>query len=484
MRTIWIGLIALLCASCASTSLKERLDGSLLQYDEVGAAVMPEAIAPVQSPFFTHDFKRPTFPERIDSLAPGEDVIQAGIDRLASEGGGTLVLTRGNYLSGRIELKSHINLYFEDGAVITFKSEIEDFLPVVYTRNEGIELYSLGACIYANDAVNIAITGKGKLIGPGEGSIRERTMTHDVIENIVSSDTPIGDRIYDGKTAEFIFPPAMIAPINCKQVFIEGLTLERSAFWNVVPTFCEDVIIRGVQVYSQGIPRGDGIDIESSKNVLVEYCSLYTGDDCIAIKAGRGYDGLRAARPSENIVVRYCLAGEGHGGITLGSETAGMIKNLYVHDCAFDGTDVGIRFKTRRPRGGGGQHIVFENIRMNIGKSALRWDMLGSSTHVGAQASRDFAVEVNALTPKFSDVTIDNILIESTRDCIQVEGIPESRLENVTISNLHATGKRYLAIKDAKDFLIKDSEIYCDDCVIDSVNVTGLVQQNVNIITQ
>src|SRR5690606_17394751 len=116
---------------------------------------MPEAIAPVQSPFFTHDFKRPTFPERIDSLAPGEDVIQAAIDRLASEGGGTLVLTRGNYLSGRIELKSHINLYFEDGAVITFKSEIEDFLPVVYTRNEGIELYSLGACIYANDAVNI-----------------------------------------------------------------------------------------------------------------------------------------------------------------------------------------------------------------------------------------------------------------------------------------------------------------------------------------
>src|SRR5690606_9098060 len=225
-----------------STSLKERLDSSLLQYDEVGAAVMPEAIAPVHSPFFTHDFKRPTFPERIDSLAPGEDVIQAGIDRLASEGGGTLVLTRGNYLSGRIQLKYHINLYFEVGAVITFKSEIEDFLPVVYTRNEGIELYSLGACIYANDAVNIAITGKGKLIGPEEGSIREQTMTHDVIENIVRSDTPIEERIYDGKTTEFIFPPAMIAPINCKQVFIEGLTLERSAFWNVVPTFCEDVI--------------------------------------------------------------------------------------------------------------------------------------------------------------------------------------------------------------------------------------------------
>lgn len=484
LRTFWIGLIGMLCVGCASTSLQERLDANLPKYDNVGAAVMPEAIAPVQSPYFEYDFKRPTFPERTDSLYPGEANIQEGIDRLAAAGGGTLVLTEGDYLSGRIELKSNINLHLQEGAVITFKSEIADFLPVVYTRNEGIELYSLGACIYAHEAVNIALTGKGKLVGPGDGSVRKQTMTHDVIENIVSSDTPIKERIYDGKTAEFIFPPAMIAPINCRQVFIEGLTLERSAFWNVVPTFCEDVVIRGIQVYSEGIPRGDGIDIESSKNVLVEYCSLYTGDDCIAIKAGRGYDGLRADRPSENIVVRYCLAGTGHGGITLGSETAGMIKNLYVHDCAFDGTDVGIRFKTRRPRGGGGENITFENIRMNVEHSALRWDMLGSSQHVGAQASRDFAVEVNALTPKFSDVIINNVLIESAADCINVEGIPESKLENVVISNVHATGERYLTLKDAENFVIKDSEVYCEDCAVDSVNVSGLQQENVKVVQQ
>src|SRR5690606_9020053 len=248
--------------------------------------------------------------------------------------------------------------------------------------------------------------------------------------------------------------------------------------------FCEDVIIRGLQVYSKGIPRGDGIDIESSKNVLVEYCSLYTGDDCVAIKAGRGYDGLRAAKPSENIVVRYCLAGTGHGGITLGSETAGMIKNLYVHDCAFDGTDVGIRFKTRRPRGGGGQHITFENIRMNVVHSALRWDMLGSATHVGEQASRDFAVEVNALTPKFSDVNINNVLIESSTHCINVEGIPESRLKDVEISNVYARGKHYLAIKDAENFMIKSSEVHCEECAVDSVHVVALKQERVRVIQQ
>lgn len=482
MRSIWIGIVGILCTACTSTTLKERLEDRIPQYNEVGADVMPDSIYPIQSPYFEYNFKRPTFPEHVDSLFPGESNIQDRIAQLAAAGGGTLLLTKGEYVSGRIELKSNINLHLEEGAVLTFKSEIADFLPVVFTRNEGVELYSLGACMYARDAENIAITGRGKLIGPGEGSVRKQTMTHEVIEKVVDSDTPVKERIYDGKTTPFIFPPALIAPINCKKVFIEGLTLERSAFWNVVPTYCEDVIIRGLQIYSKGIPRGDGIDIESSKNVLVEYCSLYTGDDCIAIKAGRGYDGLRVNKPSENIVVRYCLAGTGHGGITLGSETAGLIKNLYVHDCAFDGTDVGIRFKTRRPRGGGGHDIAFENIRMNVVHSALRWDMLGSATHVGEQASRDFAVEVNALTPTFSDVSINNVLIESSTHCINVEGIPESRLENVMISNMYATGKRYLAIKDAENFVIQNSEIHCEDCVVDSVHVAGLVQDRVKLV--
>ena len=481
MRALWISLISMLCYACTSTTWQEELQRRVPQYSEVGADVMPDTIAPIQSPFFDYDFVRPTFPERTDSLFSGASNIQEAIDRLVERGGGTLLLTKGEYVSGRIELKSNINLHLEEGAVLIFKSEIADFLPVVFTRNEGIELYSLGACVYARDAENIAITGKGKLIGPGEGSVRQQTMTHEVIEKVVDRHTPVDERVYDGKTASFIFPPAMIAPINCKKVFIEGLTLERSAFWNVVPTYCEDVIIRGIKVYSEDIQRGDGIDIESSKNVLVEYCSLYTGDDCMAIKAGRGYDGLRVNKPSENIVVRYCLAGAGHGGLTLGSETAGQIKNLYVHDCAFDGTDVGIRFKTRRPRGGGGHDIAFENIRMNVVYSALRWDMLGNAIHVGEQASRDFVVEPDALTPAFSNVRMNNIWIESATHCINVEGIPESRLKDVEISNLLASGVHYLVIKDAENFVIKNSEVSCEQCKVDSVHVTGLEQVNVQV---
>ncbi|TJZ62134.1 glycoside hydrolase family 28 protein [Sphingobacterium olei] len=483
MKTVnvWCVLVFLF-AGCGSERLNyEQLDKALLSYAQVGSAHMPEEIAEVNSPYFDAVFQRPDFPPVIDSVFPGDD-IQPRIDALANIGGGTLIVKVGNHFTGRLELKSNIHLYLEEDALIEFKSEIEAFLPVVFTRNEGIELYSLGACIYANNAKNIAITGKGKLIGPGKGKVRERTMTHDVIENLVLADTPVENRIYDGKTADYIFPPALIAPINCENVFIEGISLERSAFWNIVPTYCENVIIRGVNIHSIGIQRGDGIDIESSRNVLIEYCTFNTGDDCIALKAGRGDDGLRVNRPTENVVVRYCLAERGHGGLTVGSETAGQVQQVYVHDCAFDGTDVGIRFKTRRPRGGGGNNMFFENIRMNVVHSALRWDMLGSATHVGNAASRDHQVKPNRLTPRFSDITIRKVLIEKAADCIKIDGIPESMLENVRFSNIHAAAERYFVAKDAKDIIIENSSINCVECEIDTVNVSGLNQRNVEFI--
>lgn len=479
VRCIGILLLCTLLFGCKSIPLEKQLDNALLKADQVGADHLSTSIEPVKSPFFEVTFARPKFPQRQDTVRAGEQDIQRRIDQLADAGGGTVVLENGHHLSKRIELKSNINLHLEEGAVLEFKADIADFLPVVFTRNEGVELYSLGACVYANGAKNIALTGKGKLVGPGKGSVRERTMTHDVIENIVDSNTPVLERIYDGKTADYIFPPALIAPINCQQVWIEGLSLERSAFWNVVPTYCENVVIRGLRIQSVGIQRGDGIDVESSKNVLVEYCTLNTGDDCIAIKAGRGYDGLRVNRPSENIVVRYCLSAQGHGGFTIGSETAGMVRQVYVHDCVFTGTDVGIRFKTRRPRGGGGEKVRFENIRMDVVHSALRWDMLGQALHVGNQASREYTVEKNALTPGFSQIELKNIYIGTSKDCIKIEGIPESVLKQVTFDRVYGRGKNYLSLKDAKDIQIKNSRFTCEVIAVDSVNVSGLEQENV-----
>lgn len=467
---------------CRSIPVEKQLDKILLRADQVGAGQMPAKPEKVQSPFMAWDVQRPTFPTRQDTVWPAEN-IQTKLDQLAAQGGGTLVL-KGHHHTGRITLRSHINLQLDAGSVLEFESEIEDFLPVVFTRNEGVELYSLGACIYANGAENIAVTGWGKVIGPGDGSIRSKTMTHDVIEKIVDSNTPVERRIYDGKTADFIFPPALIAPINCKKVWIEGVSLERTAFWNIVPTYCEDVVIRGVRIQSIGIPRGDGIDIESCNRVLVEYCTLNTGDDCIAVKAGRGYDGLRVNRPSENIVVRYCFSEKGHGGFTIGSETAGMAKQVYVHDCVFGKTNVGIRFKTRRPRGGGGSAMRFERIRMRDVESALRWDMLGQTQHVGNQANRDFEVQKNVLTPHFSDIQIEDVYIDAAKDCIKIEGIPESVLDDVRIDRVFGRGDRYLSVKDAKNIKIKNSVFVCKDTSVSTTNVSGLIQDRVRVMTE
>ncbi|MGH2624454.1 MAG: glycoside hydrolase family 28 protein, partial [Sphingobacterium sp.] len=322
---------------------------------------------------------------------------------------------------------------------------------------------SLGACIYANGQENIAVTGKGKLVGPAEGSVRERIMTHDVIENVVALDKPVKERVYDGNNERFIFPPMFIAPINCTNVLIEGISLERTAFWNIVPQYCDRVIIRGVTINSIGIPRGDGIDIESSKNVLVEYCTLRTGDDCLAMKAGRGWDGLRVNKPTENVVVRYCLAEKGHGGITIGSETAGVIRNLYVHDCVFNNEGNGIRFKTRRPRGGGGEKLYYERIRMNVEETALRWDMLGSAVHVGAAADRSTKIAINKLTPHFKDIQIKDLIIENASQFVRIDGIPESPLENVMIRNVQSNSEKLFEATDARNIQLTNALLKSKD---------------------
>ncbi|MEH6306886.1 glycoside hydrolase family 28 protein [Olivibacter sp. CPCC 100613] len=490
-RSFFYGLVSLCCLFQACKH-KNRVDASLLKTvptaEQVGASCMPDSIAPVDAPFPMDNMKRPVFPDRtknLKDLGAKEGmmitaIIQEAIDELSEKGGGKLVIPKGKWETGRISLKSHVNLHLEEGAALYFSGEIKDYLPVVFTRNEGIEVMSLGACIYANNQEHIAITGKGRLIGPAEGSVRKQIMTHDVIENVVPHDKPVAERIYNGKDGSFIFPPMFIAPINCKDVLIEGIRLERTAFWNIVPQYCDQVIIRGVTIHSIDIPRGDGIDIESSKNVLIEYCTLQTGDDCLAMKAGRGWDGLRINRPTENVVVRYCLAEKGHGGITIGSETAGMVRKLYVHDCVFNNEGNGIRFKTRRPRGGGGEQLFYDRIRMRVGETALRWDMLGSAKHVGAAASRSQDIAVNELTPHFRDIQIRNLMIEGASHFMRVDGIPEAPLENVQIHQVKARVEKLFDIKDASDIAIENAELISQDSIINLVNTHDISFSKVN----
>lgn len=455
---------------------------------DVGALMMPEEIAPITAPFPMPKLAKPVFPARtiniserhLDSNLIATKSIQKAIDELNKLGGGKVIIPKGKWLSGRISLKSNVNLHIEEGAELHFSGEIEDYRPAVFTRNEGVELMSLGACIYANGQENIAVTGKGKLVGPPKNSpVRTRFMNVGVIENVVPLDKPVNERVYEGYNDEFIFLPMFISPINCKNILIEGISLENTPFWNIVPVYCENVIIRGVTVNSVGIPRGDGIDIESSRNVLIEYSTLSSGDDCFTMKAGRGEDGMRVNKPTENVVIRFCLAKEGHGGITVGSETAGMIRNLYVHDTVFDDTGVGIRFKTRRPRGGGGENFYYERIRMNLRNEAFRWDMLGSPVHVGKLAERLPALAINNLTPNFKNTFVKDIIVENAKAFVRIEGIPESPMDNFQLENANINSEKLFNAHDATNITIKNAIIHSAESNINLVDVRNLTFENV-----
>ncbi len=465
-RLYVLPLILFLFLNCSKPKL--TLDEMLPTKDEVGAAVMPAEIAPIQAPFDMSAVKRPQFPERsynitdFGAVEGGEtlcrDAIQAAIDKASADGGGKVLIPAGKWLTGRIELKSNVNLELAEGAELHFSGEIQDYLPPVFCRSEGLEVFSLGAFIYAYKQENIALTGKGTLIGPDEGPARESVLKT-VSDKIVSVDTPVKDRIYDGTHDPVYFRPYSISPVECKGVLVEGVTIVHGAFWNVVPVYCDNVIVRGVQIESVGVVNGDGVNIESSRNVLVEYCTVRTGDDSYCCKAGRNEDGIRTNRPVENVVFRNLLTLGGHGGITFGSETAGQIRNVYVHDCVFDRNDMGIRFKTRRPRGGGGEFLTIENIRMDVKKNAIEWDMLGLAMWVGELAERLPLRPTTPLTPYYRNITIRNVLGKTGRHCIQMEGLPESTAKDVLIENIQLECLRGITLTDGENIELKNIDI-------------------------
>ncbi|SFC45933.1 Glycosyl hydrolases family 28 [Zunongwangia mangrovi] len=448
---------------------------SIVKIDEVGADNMPDTIAPIQAPFKMPGFKRPVFEDREVNIRNqgGKEgqivtsIIQKAIDEVSQQGGGKVIIPNGKWKTGRIELKNNVNLYLEEAAELYFSGQLEDYRPAVFTRHEGVEVMSLGACIYAYEQDNIAVTGKGTIYGPEEGPVKSQMMTEDVTENFVPIEKPVEERVYEGYNGESIFLPMLISPTSCTNVYIEGVTLERTAFWNIVPVYCDGVIIRGITVNSVGIPRGDGIDIESSKNVLIEYSTLNSGDDCFTMKAGRGEDGLRVNMPTENVVIRYCLAKQGHGAVTVGSETAGGIKNLYVQDCVFDNTGVGIRFKTRRPRGGGGENLYYERIRMNLHGTAFKWDMLGQPMYVGNLAERMPRREINDLTPQFRNIYMKDILVENAKTFLKIYGIPESPMTNLQMKNVSVSESEELfVVNDATNLSFNHIKVKSNDSLM------------------
>ena len=484
--------IALCCVSALSSAqFKTPASGlPFLDKSQVGAKAMPEHIAPITAPFPMPQLTKPEFPAysvRVSLNAKNSKKtitanIQNAIDRTSRRGGGTVIVPSGIWNTSRLALKNNVNLHLEEGVELHIGGEIEDFLPAVFTRVEGIEVMSSGGFIYAHQAENIALTGKGKIIGPPlDAPVRKARSAPGVVEVAIDPKMPVKDRIHDGDQGRYFYKPKSVCFVECKNILIEGITIERSVTWNIVPIYCDGVIIRGVTVNSVNIPTGDGIDIESSRNVLIEYSTLNNGDDCFTMKSGRDLDGIRVNRPTENVVVRYCLSEAGHGAITIGSETAGWGRNIYLFDCIFDGTDRGFRFKTRRPRGGGGENIYYERVVMNIKRNALEWDLLGSRVYVGELADRLPVRPINELTPFFRNIFMRDVKINTSEFFIKAECIPEAPLTNVIMENMDITSDKLIRMHDVKDFTIRNSTIRSKEQNLEILEGENVVFDNVQL---
>jgi len=443
----------------------------------------PETIAPIEAAFDMPQFKRPVFPDRTfdirdyGAVEGGEVKNTRAINRaikIASEaGGGRVLIPDGTWLTGAIHLKSHVNLHLSDEALVLFNPELKDYLPAVFSRHEGMECYKPSGLIYALQCDNIAITGKGQLHGQGKpwwGSrgtrqmnLNGKTVTDGTkrLNDLCTQGVPVKKRRLDGSEGDFI-RPSFINPVKCTNVFIEDITVLYGPMWTVNPVYCENVIIRKVKVKTEGdyghTPNGDGINPDSCKNVLIEYCDMDTGDDCFTIKSGRAEDGLRVGRACENIVIRHCQGRQGHGGVVIGSETSGGIRNIYIHDCTFNGTDRGLRFKTARGRGAIIENIWVEDIHMGeIVKEAIIVNTLRYTDRYPAHPLTD-------RTPTYRNLNFRNITCQyAKKAAIRIIGLPEKPMKALRFENISIKASAGIQVQDACNIRFNNMQIVADE---------------------
>ncbi len=398
-----------------------------------GAAADP--IAPIHAPFEMPPMARPVFPDRVVNIRD-HGAIEGGevkntaafaraIEACASAGGGRVLVPAGRWMTGPIHLRSHIDLHLAEGAEVIFSDRFEDYLPVVLVRVGGIEIYNYSPLIYARDCENIAITGPGRLDGNAEAWWPWKPRETREFFDMGARGVPVAQRVFG--TEEAAIRPSFVSFVNCRNILMEGFTIGGGPNWTIHPVYCENVIIRRVSVITDG-PNNDGIDPDSCRNVLIEHCTFDAGDDCVVLKSGYNEDGWRVGRPTENVVMRWCVSKRGHGGLVIGSEMSGDVRNVYMRDCEFEGTDRAVRIKSRRGRGGVVENIWAENLRVS--------DMRHEVVVMTMDYSADTKEAANAKPPVFRNIWIRDIVGRGAPVAIRLSGAADSPIENVHFENI------------------------------------------------
>lgn len=415
-------------------------------------------IAPIQAPFNMPQLQRPVFPDRQVNIldygaVPGGEVkntavIASAIAALDKLGGGRLLVPAGVWLTGPVHLRSNIELHLAEDAVLKFSDVMEDYLPNVFVRVGGIELYNYSPFIYARGCENIGVTGPGRLDGNSQAWWDWKTKETREFFAQGAANVPAEKRVYG--TREAAIRPSFVSFVDCKNILMEGFTIGGGPNWTIHPIYSENIIIRKVNVLTEG-PNNDGVDPDSCRNVLIEHCTFSTGDDCVVLKSGYDQDGRRVGRPTENVVMRHCVAKRGHGGLVIGSEMSGSVRNVYLHDSSFEGTDRILRIKSRPGRGGVVENVWVDGVRgQNLKREAVILNM-------------DYTSDPNKIVdqhpPIFREIHVKNLVANGVPVAIRITGMESSPIQNVSFDNVLIVAERGVVATHARGLRFRDLEL-------------------------
>ncbi len=397
--------------------------------------ILKRIIPPV---FPAKDFPVVQYGAKNDGVSDCTDAFARAIAACSESGGGRVTVADGIYLTGAIHLRSNVNLHVAKGATIRFSTDPTQYLPVVYTRWEGVECMNYSALIYAYGQTNIAVTGEGVLDGQGanenwwswcgkkeygwkKGEAAQKDDKH-AHNEFGAKGAPVKDRIFG---AGHYLRPNFIQPYNCTNVLIDGVTLINSPMWFIHPVLSKNVTVRNVTVSGLG-PNNDGCDPESCEDVLIASTVFNTGDDCIAIKSGRNNDGRRVNVPTRNVVITKCRMLDGHGGVVIGSEVSGGVNNVFVDHCEMDSPklDRALRFKTNSVRGGVLENFYARAIRVGqVAEAAIIVDFQYDEGDAGT------------FTPVLRNIFIDSLTCAKGEYAILIHAYKRSPVTNLHLTN-------------------------------------------------
>lgn len=396
----------------------------------------------------------PEFPDRTfditdygavaDATTNNSEAFKKAIQACHMAGGGKVLVPQGRFLTGPIHLKSNVNLHLEEGAEVLFSKDKSDYLPLVHTSYEGMEVMNYSPLIYAYNQKNIAVTGKGVFNGQADNEnwwswsgkdeyghkegmpkqTDEGTLPR--LRKMVADGVPVEERTFG---EGYYLRPTFLQPFNSENILIQGVTFINAPFWIIHPVKCTNVTVDGVTVRSHG-PNNDGCDPEYSKNVHIKNSIFDTGDDCIAIKSGRNNDGRRVNIPSENIVVEDCIMADGHGGVVMGSEISAGVRNVFVRRCKMDSPnlDRAIRIKTNTLRGGFVENVYVKDLEVGQVKEAV----LKINTYYGIYDNQE-----GEYIPNIKNIYLENIQVENGGEYgLLIKGREQSPVQNVNLKNV------------------------------------------------